>query len=174
MKESHVLHFELPCKILLSWVYPLLVTFQNYIININYDNQKLTINHNMVKVHIRFTFGEAQPGEVVVNPSVLSMRCLFQPIQCSLESTHMRLTIKDIETLWLLYVQFFLNNSIEKYSFHIHLMNVPPHLRWECKDISNQWVSCNWCESILIVNPLLGVEPDYLVYFVSQCWTPIP
>ena len=54
---------------------------------------------------------------------------LAQPVQCSLESAHMRLTAKDLKTFRLLYVHLLLNESVEEHSLHIHLMNVPPHLR---------------------------------------------
>ena len=74
MKDSHVLNFELSCKILFARMYQLLITYQNYIINIKYDNQELTINHNLVQICIHFTFGEAQPGEIPVNSSVPSTR----------------------------------------------------------------------------------------------------
>ena len=41
-----------------------------------------------------FTYGEAQTGEITINLGVPSMRCLFEIVQCSLESAHMRLLIE--------------------------------------------------------------------------------
>ena len=82
----------------------------------------------MVKVRIRFTLSEAQPGEIVVDPSVLSTGCFLQPIQSPLESTHMRLMIEGLETLWLLNVHLLLNLPIEECCLHVHLVDLPPHL----------------------------------------------
>ena len=98
-------------------------------IYIQYDDQQLPLHHNLVQVRIRLTLGESKPGEVAVYPSVPSTRCLLQPVQFSLESAHMRLTAEDLETFRLLYVHLLLNDSIEERSLHIHLMDVPSHLR---------------------------------------------
>ena len=85
----------------------------------------------MVKVCIYFTFGEAQPDEIIVNPGVPSTGCMFQSIQCSLDFAHMLLSIKGLKSFWFLNLHLFLNHSIEECFLHIHLMYIPSHLR--CK-----------------------------------------
>ncbi len=51
----------------------------------------------MIEVCICFTFGESQTGEKVIDPSVPSMGCLLETIQCSLESANMRLSVTNLE-----------------------------------------------------------------------------
>ena len=52
----------------------------------------------MIEVYIFFTFGEAQIGEIIIDPGVPSMRCLFKTAQCSLEFAHMILSIKSLKS----------------------------------------------------------------------------
>ena len=54
----------------------------------------------MTEVCIHFNFGEAEISEITIDPGVPSTRCLLETIQCSLESTHMILLIKSLETFW--------------------------------------------------------------------------
>ena len=82
----------------------------------------------MVQVCIRLTLGEAKSSEIVVDLSVPSTGCLFQPIKCSFELAHMRLAAEDLKSFRLLNVHLFLNDPIKECSLHIHLMNVPTHL----------------------------------------------
>ena len=68
----------------------------------------------MLKVFIYFTFGEGQPDEIIIDPNVQSMGCLFQPIQCLLELSHMRLFVEGLKSFRLLNVHLLLNQPIEK------------------------------------------------------------
>ena len=82
----------------------------------------------MEKVCISFNFGEAQLGEIVFYSCVPSTRCLFQSIQCLLESAHIQLSVEGLKLFLLLNVNLFLNHSIKECCLHIHLMYLPPHL----------------------------------------------
>ena len=82
----------------------------------------------MIKVCTRFTFGEAQTGEIAVDPGVPSIGCLLETVQRSLESAHVIILIKILEAFWLLDIHLLLNNSIEECCFQIHLMDLPPHM----------------------------------------------
>jgi len=103
---------------------------------------------------IYLTLCEAQPSEVVIYPGVPSMGCLLQPIQCSLELAHMRLTVKGLKTFRLLYVHLFLNHSIKEHCLYIHLMYLSTHVCWYCQYRSDRWVPFYKSKGILIVIPL--------------------
>ena len=101
VNETHVFHLKFSCKVLLARHDQLISTYQYENINIKNNDQLPTFYRDVVQVRIRFTLCEAQLGEVVVDSSVPSTRCLLQPIQSSLESAHMRLTIEGLKTFWL-------------------------------------------------------------------------
>lgn len=61
---------------------------------------------------MRISFVEAQISEITIDPGVPSTRFLLETIQFSLESTHMRLSIKSLEAFWLLDIHLLLNKSI--------------------------------------------------------------
>ena len=83
----------------------------------------------MVKICIYFTFGEAPPGEIVVNLGVPSTGCLFQSIQRSLESPHMWPSIEYLKSFKILNVHLFLNHSIDECFLHIHMMYLSSYMR---------------------------------------------
>ena len=96
---THLFHFKLSCKVIFARLYQLIITYQNWIIDIKNNDQWFTFYHDVVKVRIYFTLGEAQPSEIAVDPGVPSTGCLLQSIQSPLESAHMRLTIEGLETI---------------------------------------------------------------------------
>ena len=95
--KTHVFHFKLSCKVLLARLYQLIITYQNMIIEIKNNDQWFTFYHDVIKVRFCFTLGEAQLGEIAIDPGLPSTWCLLQPIQSPLESAHMRLMIEGLE-----------------------------------------------------------------------------
>lgn len=126
----------------------------------------------MIEVCILFTFGEAQNSEIVVDPGVPRTKCLFETIHFSLEYSQMILPIKCLETFLVLDVHLFINNSIEKCCFYIHLVDLPPRLPNQSKNLSNWWVPCYRRKCLLIVNSLnfwvsLGHKYGLVFHFSS-------
>ena len=66
----------------------------------------------------------------------------------------MWLTAEYLKAFGLLKVHLLLNDSIEECSLHIHLVNVPSHLRWERKNHPYGIIPCDRCKGLLIINPL--------------------
>lgn len=83
----------------------------------------------MIKVCVYFNFGEAQTSEIGIDPRIKSTGCLPESIQCTLEYAHMQLYVKGPKSLRLLNIHLLLNKSIEECCLHIHLVDLPSHLR---------------------------------------------
>lgn len=120
------------CKILFVRADQLLIPCKYQVINIQYQYKKLSIYQNVIEIGICFTFGESQSTKICIDSIVPCSGRLFETRKGSLESTHMCLPIICLKSLWFLYVNLFLNNTIEKDGLHIHLMDLPPHLHSQC------------------------------------------
>jgi len=127
----------------------------------------------MIEVCICLTFGEAQTGELIMDPGVESTRCLFETVQHSLESKQMKLSIKSLKSLWLLDVHL-LNKSTGECFFYIHLVDLPPHIHSSSNNWFNEWVPCYMSKGLLIINSFnlkvpLGHKFGLILLYSSVC-----
>ncbi len=128
-KLPQIYHFELSCQFhlqlgdFLFWV-----TCDDQVINIKHDNQNFPFMSLIVKIWIYSTFNHVQIFEKTINFFIPSFRKLSKPIKCFVKLTTQMFLPNLYKSFELHQVYLFLNITIWKLCFHIHLWNFPPKM----------------------------------------------
>ena len=83
-------------------------TYQEEVVHIQHQNERLLSINLEVKVRINITTSEAQLDQVAIYPLVPSSGCLLQPIEGFLQPADMGVSILDFEPQRLLHINLFL------------------------------------------------------------------
>lgn len=75
------------------------------------------------------------------------------------EATYISISIMDFKPLWLLDIDFFLNDDIEEGDLQIHLVDSPPCIKRYWKNFFNKWLCGYRRKLFLVVYSLIMREP---------------
>lgn len=154
MHQVDLLHLKLRYKSHLTSPNEPLLSYDEEIIYMQYQNDEILPVHQIVEVWINLTLLEAQVLQVCVNPGIPSSRSFLLSIQHLPQETHMSIPPEHLKSLGLLNINLLLQYAIHKCGLYIHLVDAPTHLCRYGHDRANGSISGYWGERLIIVNAL--------------------
>ena len=88
-------------------------TYQEEVVHIQHQNERLLSINLEVKVRINITTSEAQLHQVAIYPLVPSFGCFIQPIEGFLEPANVGVPILDFEPQRLLHIHLFIYRTMQ-------------------------------------------------------------
>ena len=116
-------------------------TYQEEVVHIQHQNERIFSINLEVKVQISITSSEAQLHQVAIYPLVPSSGCLLQPIEGFIQPSNMIVPILDFEPQRLLHIHLFFYRTMQICGLHIHLMMFPSLRRSKGYDRSDGGIS---------------------------------